>query len=90
MPSARASTLRSHTLFSSWHTLVSNGLAPVHLDLTNGEIVDTGMEFAFHVPGDAIVFGQAGRLTLAADNSQLAFGGMSVFNTDAVCAARAH
>jgi hypothetical protein len=79
----------THTLFSAWHTLVSNGPAPVHIDLTNGEMVDTGMEFAFHVPGDGIVLGQAGRLTLAADGSQLAFVGMSVLNTEALCAALA-
>src|SRR3954452_12685641 len=32
----------THTIFSAWHTLVSNGPAPVHIDLTSGQMVDTG------------------------------------------------
>ena len=50
-----------HTIFSAWHTLVSNGPAPVHVDLSTGQMIVTGKEVAFHVPGDGIVFGQAGR-----------------------------
>ena len=76
-----------HTIFSAWHTLVSNGPAPVHLDLSTGQIVDTGKEYAFHVPGDGIVFGQAGRLVFAADGSELSFAGNSVVNTSELCAA---
>jgi hypothetical protein len=76
----------THTIFSQWQTLVSNGPAPVHIDLTTGQMVDTGNEFGFHVPGDGIVFGQAGRLTLAADGSQLSFVGRSVVDTAALCA----
>src|SRR5262249_53238706 len=68
------------TISSAWHTLVSNGPAPVHVDLTTGQMVVTGMEFAFHLPGDGIVLGQSGRLTLAADNSQVAFSGHSVLD----------
>lgn len=79
----------THTIFSAWHTLVSNGPAPVHIDLASGQMVDTGKEFAFHVPGDAIVFGQSGRLTLAADGTELAFSGHSVVDTAALCAALA-
>jgi hypothetical protein len=79
----------THTIFSAWHTLVSNGPAPVHIDLASGEMVDTGKEFAFHVPGDGIVFGQSGKLTLAADSSQLSFVGHSVLDTAALCAALA-
>jgi hypothetical protein len=79
----------THTLFSAWHTLVSNGPAPVHIDLASGQMIDTGMEFSFHLPGEGIVLGQAGRLTLAADDSQLAFVGMSVLDTKALCAALA-
>ena len=75
----------THTIFSVWHTLVSNGPAPVHIDLANGQMVDTGKEFAFHVPGDGIVFRQDGRLTLAADGSQLSFAGNSVVDTAALC-----
>ena len=77
----------THTIFSPWNTLVSNGPAPVHIDLTTGEMVDTGNEFAFHVPGDGIVLGQGGRLTLAADGSQLSFVGHSVLDAAALCAA---
>ena len=79
----------THTIFSAWHTLVSNGPAPVHIDLTGGQMVDTGKEFAFHVPGDGIVFGQSGRLVLAADGSQLSFAGSSVVDTAALCSALA-
>ena len=79
----------THTIFSAWHTLVSNGPAPVHIDLATGEMVDTGNEFAFHVPGDGIVFGQAGRLALAADGSELSFAGHTVIDTAALCAALA-
>jgi hypothetical protein len=78
-----------HTISSAWQTLVSNGPAPVHLDLTAGQMVDTGNEFAFHVPGDGIVLGQAGRLVLAADGSELSFNGTSVINNEALCAALA-
>jgi len=77
----------THTIFSAWRTLVSNGPAPVHIDLSTGQMVDTGKEFAFHVPGDAIVFGQSGRLTLAADGSELSFAGHSVLDTGGLCAA---
>jgi hypothetical protein len=52
----------------------------VHIDLASGQMIDTGMEFSFHLPGQGIVLGQAGRLTLAADFSNLAFVGMSVLN----------
>jgi hypothetical protein len=79
----------THTIFSAWHTLSSNGPAPVHLDLRTGQMVDTGNEFAFHVPGDGIVLGQAGRLVLAADGSELSFNGNSVINSEGLCAALA-
>jgi hypothetical protein len=77
----------THTIFSDWHTLVSNGPAPVHIDLATGEMVDTGMEYAFHVPGDGIVLGQSGRLTFAADDSVISFVGHSVLDAAALCAA---
>src|SRR4051794_33115407 len=79
----------THTIFSAWHTLTSNGPAPVHIDLANGQMVDTGKAFAFHVPGDRVIFGQSGRLTLAADGSQLSFVGHSITDTAALCAALA-
>jgi len=77
----------THTISSAWHTLTSNGPAPVHVDATTGQMIDTGKEFAFHVPGDGIVFGQAGRLIFAADGSELSFAGNSVINTAALCQA---
>ena len=76
-----------HTIFSAWHTLASNGPAPVHIDLSTGQMADTGKEFAFHIPGDGIVWGQAGRLVFAADGSQLSFTGNSVVNSSQLCAA---
>jgi len=79
----------THTIGSEWHTLVSNGPAPVHVDLPSGDMVDTGKEYAFHVPGDGIVFGADGRLTFAADGSELAFNGRSVLNVAELCAALA-
>ena len=79
----------THTIFSAWHTLVSNGPAPVSADLTSGQLVTTGKEFAFHVPGDGIVFGQSGRLISAADGSELSFNGRSVVDTAGLCAALA-
>src|SRR4051812_5780925 len=78
-----------HTIFSAWHTLVSNGPAPVHIDFAGGQMIDTGKEFAFHVPGDGIVFGQSGRLVLAADGSQVSFAGNTVVDTAALCSALA-
>ena len=78
-----------HTIFSAWHTLVSNGPAPVHIDLAGGQMIDTGKEFAFHVPRDGIVFGQSGRLVLASDGSQLSFDGNTVVDTAALCSALA-
>lgn len=59
----------------------------MHVDLATGEMVDTGNEYSFHLPGEGIVFGQAGRLVLAADGSQLAFVGMSIVDVEAICAA---
>src|SRR5437016_573525 len=32
----------THTIFSTWRALVSKGPAPVHIDLSTGQIVDTG------------------------------------------------
>jgi hypothetical protein len=79
----------THTVFSAWRTLTSNGPAPVHIDLATGQMVDTGKEFAFHVPGAGVIFGQSGRLTLAGDGSQVSFVGHSIADTAALCAALA-
>jgi hypothetical protein len=79
-----------HTISSPYKSLSTNGPAPVHFDLTTGETVITGNEFLFHVPGDGIVFGQAGRLVVAADGTtQLSFTGRSVVDAPALCAALA-
>jgi hypothetical protein len=66
----------THTISSAWHTLVSNGPAPVHVDLATGQMVDTGKELAF-------------QLTLAADGSEFSFVGHSVVDTAELCAALA-
>jgi hypothetical protein len=70
-------------------TLTSNGPAPVHVDLVAGQMIETGMEFAFHVPGDGIVLGQAGRLVSTLDGTVLSFTGNSVTDVSALCAALA-
>ena len=85
----------THTIFSTWRTLVSNGPAPVHIDLSTGQMVGHRRRVCLSRPGtrrgagpgDAIVFGQSGRLTLAADGSELSFAGHSVLDTGALCAA---
>ena len=79
----------THTVSSAWRTLTSNGPAPVHIDLVSGQMVDTGKEFGFHVPGAGVIFGQSGRLTLAADGGQLSFVGHSIVDSAALCAALA-
>jgi hypothetical protein len=76
-----------HTIFSVWHTLTSNGPAPVHINLAAGQTIDTGREFAFKVPGDGIVLGQAGRLVSTLDGSEISFAGSSVTDVFALCAA---
>ncbi len=68
---------------------MSNGPAPVHIDLAGGQLVTTGKEFAFHVPGDGIVLGQSGRLVSAADGTELSFVGHSVLDAASLCAALA-
>src|SRR4051794_28335817 len=78
-----------HSILSAWLALVSNGPAPVHIDPARGQMIDTGKELPFHVPGDGIVFGQSGRLVLAADGSQLSFAGNTVVDTAALCSALA-
>ena len=79
----------THTISSAFRTLVTNGPAPVHIDLVAGTVATTGNEFTFHVPGDGIVFGQAGRLVSALDGSPLSFAGRSIVDAPALCAALA-
>lgn len=77
----------THTLFSQWHTLVSNGPAPVHVDLVGGQMIVTGNEYAFRVPGAGVVLGQSGRLVEAPDGSELSFTGIATLDAAALCAA---
>src|SRR3954469_22714623 len=77
----------THTLFSHWHTLVSNGPAPVHVDLVGGQMVVTGNKYAFRGPGAGVVLGQSGRLVQAPDGSQLSFTGLSTLDAAVLCAA---
>ena len=79
----------THTIFrvGGTTTLTSNGPAPVHINLAAGQMIDTGREFGFKVPGDGIVLGQAGRLVSTLDGSELSFAGNSVTDVAALCAA---
>ena len=78
----------THTVSSAWHTLTSNGPAPVHIDLTSGLVTDTGMEFAFHIPGSGIVWAQAGRFVFN-DIGPVSYSGLNTLDTGALCAALA-
>jgi hypothetical protein len=40
----------THTISSAWHTLVSDGPAPVHVDLSTGQTVDTASSTPFTFP----------------------------------------
>jgi hypothetical protein len=77
----------THTLYSQWHTLASNGPAPVHVDLVGGEMIVTGNEFKFRLGGAGVVLGQAGRLVQAPDGSELSFTGRSTLDAAALCGA---
>jgi len=78
----------THTVSSQWHTLSSNGPAPVHLDLATGLYTDTGKEFAFHVPGAGVVWTQNGRFVFG-DIGVISYSGLNTLDTDALCAALA-
>jgi hypothetical protein len=78
----------THTVSSPWHSLSSNGPAPVHMDLTTGVAVDTGKEFAFHIPGAGVVWAQNGRFVFG-DIGQIAYSGLNTLDTEALCAALA-
>jgi len=78
----------THTVSSQWHTLTSNGPAPVHLDLATGLYTDTGKEFAFHVPGAGVVWAQNGRFVFG-DIGVISYSGLNTLDTDALCAALA-
>src|SRR4051794_27206557 len=67
----------THTFFSAWHTRVSKGPAPGHIDPAAGQMVDTAMEDSFHLPAHGVILGPAGRLTFAADRSPLPLVGIA-------------
>jgi len=76
----------SHTVSSAWHTLFSKGPAPVHIDLTAGLAVDTGKEFAFHIPGSGVVWAQNGRFVFG-DIGLISYTGLNTLDTSALCTA---
>jgi hypothetical protein len=78
----------THTVSSAWHTLTSKGPAPVHIDLTNGLVTDTGNEFAFHIPGSRVVWAQAGRFVFG-DIGLISYSGLNTLDTSPLCAALA-
>src|SRR4051794_6609100 len=75
----------THTVSSAWHSLSSKGPAPVHIDLTAGVAVDTGKEFAFHVPGAGVVWAQNGRFVFG-DTGLISYTGLNSLDTAALCA----
>ncbi len=76
----------SHTVSSAWHTLSSKGPAPVHIDLTAGLAVDTGKEFAFHIPGSGVVWAQNGRFVFG-EIGLISYSGLNTLDTTALCTA---
>lgn len=78
----------AHTVSSAWHSLSSKGPAPVHIDLTAGLAVDTGKEFAFHIPGAGVVWAQNGRFVFG-DVGLISYTGLNSLDTTALCAALA-
>ena len=78
----------AHTVSSAWHTLSSKGPAPVHIDLTAGVAVDTGKEFAFHIPGAGVVWAQNGRFVFG-DIGLISYSGLNSLDTAALCGALA-
>lgn len=72
-----------HTLYSQWVTLYSPGPAPVHIDLTSGEQISTGMNYAFHLPHVGMVLASAGR------PDGTAWRGMQKLDVEDLCAALA-
>ena len=78
----------AHTISSAWQTLSSNGPAPVHIDLIAGLAVDTGKEFAFHIPGSGVVWAQNGRFVFG-DIGLSSYTGLNRLDTNALCGALA-
>jgi hypothetical protein len=78
----------AHTVSSAWHTLSSKGPAPVHIDLTASVAIDTGKEFAFHIPGSGVVWAQNGRFVFG-DIGLISYTGLNSLDTNALCGALA-
>jgi hypothetical protein len=78
----------THSVSSAWHTLNSKGPAPVHIDLIAGVAVDTGKEFAFHIPGSGVVWAQDGRFVFG-DVGLVSYTGLNSLDTNALCGALA-
>ena len=78
----------AHTVSSAWQTLSSKGPAPVHLDLITGLAVDTGKEFAFHIPGSGVVWAQNGRFVFG-EIGLISYTGLNSLDTNALCSALA-
>jgi len=74
----------THTVASAWHTLTSKGPAPVHIDLTDGLVTDTGKEFAFHIPGSGIVWAEDGRFVFGGIGA-ISYSGLNTLDDDALC-----
>jgi hypothetical protein len=78
----------THTVSSAWQTLSSKGPAPVHIDLTAGVAVDTGKEFAFHIPGSGVVWAQNGRFVFGA-GGLVSYTGLNSLHANDLCRALA-
>jgi hypothetical protein len=79
----------THSLTSAWASISTNGPAPVHVDLSTGNSVDTGNEFHFTLAGAGVVLAGAGRLVLDAQNVEISYSGLNVpaDRVGALCAA---
>jgi hypothetical protein len=77
----------THTLFSHWHTLVSNGSAPSTSIWSVATWPSPATNTPLRVPGARVVLGQSGRLVQAPDGSQLSFTGLSTLDAAMLCAA---
>ena len=76
----------AYTIFSAWHTLASNGPAPVHLDLSTARWPSPASRPPSTFRAMESSFGPDGRLVLAADGRELPFAGNSIVSTQELCA----
>jgi hypothetical protein len=54
----------------------------VHTDPVTGVMIDTGMQFSFHVPGAGVVLAQAGNFTFLPDGTVIAESGLDRFSPE--------